>query len=61
MSANIAGVPGISVPCGFIKNEGSTLPVGLQFMGKHFGESTLLRIAHVFEQATEWYTEIPKI
>jgi aspartyl-tRNA(Asn)/glutamyl-tRNA(Gln) amidotransferase subunit A len=46
--ANLAGVPGLSVPCG-LSSEG--LPVGLQLMGRHWGESDLLRLAHVYEQA----------
>lgn len=49
--ANMAGVPSISVPCGFA----SGLPIGLQLMAPAFGEETLLRIAHAFEQATDWH------
>ncbi|MED3552860.1 Asp-tRNA(Asn)/Glu-tRNA(Gln) amidotransferase subunit GatA [Cytobacillus praedii] len=52
---NLAGVPGISVPCGFI-NE---LPLGLQIIGKHFDESTVYRVAHAFEQATEFHKQKP--
>jgi len=48
---NIAGVPGISVPAGFADG----LPIGMQIIGKHFGEETLLRIAYAYEQATEWH------
>ncbi len=48
---NIAGVPGISVPAGFADG----LPIGMQIIGKHFGEETLLRVAYAFEQATEWH------
>jgi aspartyl-tRNA(Asn)/glutamyl-tRNA(Gln) amidotransferase subunit A len=48
LSANLAGIPGISVPCGF-SDEG--LPIGLQIMGRHFGETILFRIARQFEQA----------
>jgi aspartyl-tRNA(Asn)/glutamyl-tRNA(Gln) amidotransferase subunit A len=52
ISTNLAGIPGISVPCGFSK-EG--LPIGLQILGKHFDESTLFKVAYAFEQATEWH------
>ncbi len=54
---NIAGIPGLSVPCGF--SEG--LPVGLQIMGKAFDEETILRIGHNYEQATEWHTKFPEV
>lgn len=56
LSANLAGIPGISVPCGF-SLEG--LPIGLQIMGKHFNEETLLKIAYNFEQATDFHTRKP--
>ncbi len=55
---NLAGVPGISVPCGFSK-EG--LPLGLQIIGKHFDESTIYRAAHAFEQATDFHKQFPKL
>ena len=55
--ANMAGIPGIGVPCGF--SEG--LPVSLQFMGRAFDEPTVLRVAHVYEQATEWHTKRPEL
>jgi len=48
---NIAGVPGISIPAGFADG----LPVGMQIIGKHFSEETLLRVAYAYEQATEWH------
>ena len=48
VTADLAGVPGISVPCGETKEK---LPVGLQILGRHFGESTILRLAHACEQA----------
>ncbi len=54
---NIAGLPGISVPCGF--HEG--LPVGLQIIGKPFDEPTVLRIAHAYEQATGWTRKRPPL
>lgn len=56
--ANLAGVPGISVPCGF-SEEG--LPYGLQIIGKHFNESTVYRAAHAYEQATEHHTKRPAL
>ena len=52
ISANLAGIPAISVPCGFTK-EG--LPVGLQIMAKAFNEEMLFRVAHTFEQNTDWH------
>lgn len=54
---NLAGVPGISVPCGFSNG----LPLGLQIIGKHFDESTIYRTAHAFEQATEFHKQFPKL
>lgn len=55
---NLAGVPGISIPCGF-SPEG--LPIGLQIIGKHFDERTVFRAAHAFEQATDHHTKRPQI
>ncbi|MFC0523656.1 Asp-tRNA(Asn)/Glu-tRNA(Gln) amidotransferase subunit GatA [Pontibacillus salicampi] len=55
---NLAGVPGISVPCGF-STEG--LPIGLQIIGNHFDESTVYRAAHAFEQATDFHTHKPSL
>ena len=52
------GVPSISVPCGFTN---SGLPIGLQISGAHFAESTVLALAHAFEQATEWHKRNPKL
>jgi len=52
---NPAGLPGISVPCGF----GQGLPIGLQLIGRPFDEVTVLRAAHAYEQATEWHTRRP--
>jgi aspartyl-tRNA(Asn)/glutamyl-tRNA(Gln) amidotransferase subunit A len=58
ISCNLAGLCGISVPCGFSK-EG--LPLGLQLLGKPFGEPNLLRAAHAYEQATDWHTKRPQL
>ena len=54
---NLAGVPGISVPCGF---DGG-LPLGLQIIGKHFDEACVYRVAHAFEQATDYHTQKPQL
>ena len=56
ISANLAGICGISLPCGFTQ---AGLPVGLQILGKPSGEATVLRIAHAFEQATPWHKQRP--
>jgi aspartyl-tRNA(Asn)/glutamyl-tRNA(Gln) amidotransferase subunit A len=57
ISCNLAGICGISLPCGFSTNP--KLPIGLQILGKPFGEETLLRVAHAYEQATVWHKERP--
>jgi aspartyl-tRNA(Asn)/glutamyl-tRNA(Gln) amidotransferase subunit A len=54
---NIAGIPAISVPCGFVDG----LPVGLQLMGPHLSEPTLLRAAHAYEQAAGWFERHPAL
>jgi aspartyl-tRNA(Asn)/glutamyl-tRNA(Gln) amidotransferase subunit A len=53
---NIAGIPGISIPCGFSREN---LPIGLQIMGKHFDEGMLLRVAYAFEQNTDFHLKKP--
>jgi aspartyl-tRNA(Asn)/glutamyl-tRNA(Gln) amidotransferase subunit A len=55
--ANMAGIPGIAVPCGFSEN----LPVSLQFLGKAFDEATVLGVAHAYEQAAGWYQKLPDV
>ena len=55
ISCNLAGIPGVSVPCGFTNSP--KLPIGLQILGQPFGEETLLQIAHAYEQATPWHRE----
>jgi aspartyl-tRNA(Asn)/glutamyl-tRNA(Gln) amidotransferase subunit A len=58
LSANLAGIPGLSVPCGF-SSEG--LPIGLQIMGNHFEEGKLLKVAYNFEQATDFHKQKPNL
>jgi len=58
ISANLAGIPGISLPCGFSKKE---LPIGLQFLAKPFAEEVLLRIAYTYEKNTDWRKRKPKL
>lgn len=55
---NLAGIPAISVPCGFASNG---LPVGLQIIGKAFDESTILRVAHAYEQHTDYHKARPEL
>ena len=63
VSINIAGVPALSVPCGFAKpTDGAVeLPVGLQIIGKDFEEVMILGVGHVYEQSTDWHTRKPNI
>ena len=58
ISVNLAGVPGISVPCGFTSKG---LPIGLQMIGKHFDEESVLKAAYAYEQDTEWHKRKPKL
>ena len=55
---NLAGLPGVSIPCGFTSNG---LPIGLQILGKPFDEETILRVAHAYEQHTNWRERRPSI
>jgi len=57
LPVNIAGIPGISVPAGYV----SGLPVGMQLMSNRFREDTLLRAAYAYEQATEWHLKRPAL
>ena len=58
ISTNMAGIPGMSVPCGF-SSQG--LPIGLQILGGHFQEETILRVANTYEQATDHHTKKPDL
>jgi len=55
IGANLAGLPGVSLPCGFVDE----LPMGLQLIGPHFAEAKLLNAAHGFQQATQWHNRSP--
>jgi aspartyl-tRNA(Asn)/glutamyl-tRNA(Gln) amidotransferase subunit A len=59
ISCNLAGICGLSVPCGFTKSP--KLPIGLQLLGKPFGEETILKLAHAYEQCTGWHEEKPML
>lgn len=61
ISANLAGICGISVPCGFAGENGQQLPVGLQILGKPFGEPDILRVAHAYEQTCDWRSARPTL
>jgi aspartyl-tRNA(Asn)/glutamyl-tRNA(Gln) amidotransferase subunit A len=56
IGANLAGLPGVSLPCGFVDE----LPMGLQLVGPHFAEAKLLNAAHQFQQATDWHHRAPR-
>jgi len=58
ITANLAGIPGISIPCGLTK---AGLPIGLQLLAPAFAEESLLRIARVFERATDWHLKRPTV
>ncbi|HIJ68072.1 MAG TPA: Asp-tRNA(Asn)/Glu-tRNA(Gln) amidotransferase subunit GatA [Deltaproteobacteria bacterium] len=58
LPASLAGIPGISAPCGFTSEN---LPIGLQILGPHFREELILRIAHQFEQATPFHLQRPEV
>jgi len=56
MPINIAGIPGLSIPAGFIEqNSKGPLPVGLQLLGPPFSEETLLRLGYAYQEATDWH------
>ncbi len=58
IAVNLAGLPGLSLPCGSGAHE---LPVGLQLIGNYFDEARLLNVAHGFQQATEWHRRMPAV
>ena len=56
IGANLAGLPAVSIPCGFVQQ----LPVGLQIVGPHFSEARVLSAAHAFQRVTDWHTRVPQ-
>ena len=56
ISTNLAGLPGMSLPCGMVDNK----PVGLQIIGNYFDEARMLNAAHQFQQMTDWHTQSPE-
>ena len=58
LSLNLAGLPGMSVPCGFSSDE---RPIGLQMIGNYFDEARLLQVAHAFQSVTDWHTRKPQV
>ena len=55
IAVNLAGLPGMSIPCGFADG----LPVGLQLIGNYFAEARLLNVAHRYQQVTDWHQRRP--
>ncbi|MFZ6766652.1 Asp-tRNA(Asn)/Glu-tRNA(Gln) amidotransferase subunit GatA [Undibacterium sp. Di26W] len=61
LSTSLAGLPGMSIPCGFGQGEkNAKRPVGLQLIGNYFDEAKLLNVAHQFQQATDWHARAPQ-
>jgi aspartyl-tRNA(Asn)/glutamyl-tRNA(Gln) amidotransferase subunit A len=66
LSCNLAGICGLSLPCGFAPaspgdGRNTKLPLGLQMLGKPFGEESVLQLAHAYEQVTPWHKERPPL
>ena len=60
-TGNLAGICGISMPCGFANIDGKQLPIGLQLLGKALDEARLFQIAHAYEQSTDWHKARPQL
>ena len=58
VSINLAGIPGMSIPCGFTS---SSLPIGMQLLAKPFNEATLLKTGHAYQQTTDYHTRRPPV
>ena len=61
VTANLAGIPGISLPAGFAEIDGKQLPIGLQLLGPHFEEAKLLQIAQTYQANTTYHTQTPEL
>jgi len=61
IATNLAGIPGLSLPCGFAQVDGRPLPIGLQLLGKPLEEANLFQIAHAYEQSTPWHKVRPTL
>jgi aspartyl-tRNA(Asn)/glutamyl-tRNA(Gln) amidotransferase subunit A len=59
IGANLAGLPAVSIPCGFVREGGHELPAGLQLIGPHFAEARLLGLAHQYQALTDWHRRMP--
>jgi len=60
IATNLAGLPGMSIPAGFVNTNGHDMPVGLQLIGNYFEESRLLNVAHQFQASTDWHRKNPQ-
>jgi len=60
-ASNVAGIPALSIPCGFVPTEGGDLPVGLQLVGRWFAENTILSLGMAYQQRTDWHKRRPNI
>lgn len=60
IATNLAGLPGMSIPAGFVAHESRDMPVGLQIIGNYFEEGRLLNVAHQFQQSTDWHLRSPQ-
>ncbi|MCF7877245.1 MAG: Asp-tRNA(Asn)/Glu-tRNA(Gln) amidotransferase subunit GatA, partial [Candidatus Omnitrophica bacterium] len=58
ISSNLAGIPALSLPCGFSKDN---LPLGMQLIGKEFDEATLIKLGDAFQRGTDFHKKIPEI
>jgi len=60
LGANLAGLPAMSIPCGFGHGDHARRPIGLQIIGNYFDEGRLLHVAHCYQQATDWHKRRPE-